>query len=362
VTELVTGLDLVGLQLTVASGHPLPFAQSALSISGNAVEVRLCAERPREDYRPTPGTVRHVQWPEGAGLRADLGIESGTVVSAAYDSLVAKLMAHAGDRSTAIARLSRALRALELDGLETNRELLQAVLEDEAFRRGDADIHFLENRPDLRDAVLDDEVRHRHAAAVAPVLLEERAARSLVPVPAPGWRNVGTALHEDELKDAAGDLPVRLSAPGAPAEVRVDGEWRAVGTTATGTEPGTVDLTTRSDGLRRRYRVRHAWGGHWAFVNGPEGQSTFALRTEDDPDDRGGVAGECRAPLPGAVTKVLVAVGDTVSEGDGLVVLEAMKMEHTLRADGAGTVSQVLVEAGRQVDVGDLLVALDPTA
>ena len=122
-----------------------------------------------------------------------------------------------------------------------------------------------------------------------------------------------------------------------------------------------MDLTTPSDGLRRRYRVRHAWGAHWAYVNGPEGQSTFALRTEDDPDDRSGVAGECRAPLPGAVTKMLVAVGDTVADGDGLVVLEAMKMEHTLRADGAGTVSRVLVEAGQQVDVGDLLVALDPS-
>jgi 3-methylcrotonyl-CoA carboxylase alpha subunit len=85
------------------------------------------------------------------------------------------------------------------------------------------------------------------------------------------------------------------------------------------------------------------------------------LRTEDDPDDRGGVAGECRAPLPGAVTKVLVAVGDAVAEGDGLVVLEAMKMEHTLRAAGAGTVSRVVIEPGQQVDVGDLLVELEPT-
>ncbi len=365
VTELVTGLDLVGLQLAVASGHPLPFAQSDVTISGHAVEVRLCAERPREDYRPTPGTVRHVRWPEGAGLRTDRAIESGSVVSAGYDSLVAKLMAHGADRAAAIAKLSLALRALELDGLETNRDLLQAVLDDGAYRRGDADIHFLENRPDLRDAVLDDEVRHRHAAAVAGVLLEERAARSLVPVPAAGWRNVGRALHADELTDAAGVLSVRLPAPDVPATVLVDGEWHSVGTVHTvRTDAGaaTADLSTPSDGLRRRYRVRHAWAGHWAFVNGPEGQSTFALRTEDDPDAGGGVAGECRAPLPGAVTKVLVAVGDAVAEGDGLVVLEAMKMEHTLRADGAGTVSRVLTEPGQQVDVGDLLVELEPSA
>jgi biotin carboxyl carrier protein len=112
------------------------------------------------------------------------------------------------------------------------------------------------------------------------------------------------------------------------------------------------------DGLRRRYRVRHCV--HSAEVSGPEGQSTFALRTEDDPDERGGIAGECRAPLPGSVTKVLVAVGDTVAEGDGLVVLEAMKMEHTLRANGAGTVALVRCAPGQQVDVNDLLLAVEP--
>jgi acetyl/propionyl-CoA carboxylase alpha subunit len=248
------------------------------------------------------------------------------------------------------------LRALELDGLETNRELLQAVLDDGAFRRGDIDIHYLEARTDLRDAQVPDEVRWRHAAAVGFSLLEERAARSLVPVPAAGWRNVGRALHADELRDAAGTIEVRVAAPDEPAEVRIDGEWQAAGSAIT--RGGVVDHVA-TDGLRRRYRVRLA--PHAAFVNGPEGQSTFALRAEDDAAERGGVAGECRAPLPGAVTKVLVGVGDVVAEGDGLVVLEAMKMEHTLRALGAGTVRAVHGAPGQQVDVGDLLVEMEPS-
>jgi len=355
VTELVTGLDLVGLQLAVASGLPLPFGQAEVSVTGHAVEVRLCAERPREDYRPTPGTVTHVSWPEGPGLRTDRAIEEGSAVSPAYDSLVAKLMALGGDRGAAIAKLSLALRTLELDGLETNRDLLAAVLDDEAFRRGEADIHYLEHRPDLRDATLPDVVRWRHGAAVAFCLTDERAARSVVPVHAAGWRNVGHALHADQLTDAGGTMVVRAPVPDEPAHVLVDGEWQAVGTAVT--RQGAVDLVAE-DGLRRRYRVRHT--AHAADVNGPEGQSTFALRTEDDPDERGGIAGECRAPLPGAVTKVLVAVGDTVAEGDGLVVLEAMKMEHTLRANGAGTVAQVQCTPGQQVDVNDLLVAVEP--
>jgi 3-methylcrotonyl-CoA carboxylase alpha subunit len=96
-------------------------------------------------------------------------------------------------------------------------------------------------------------------------------------------------------------------------------------------------------------------------VNGPEGQSSFVLRTEDDADERGGTAGECRAPLPGVVTKVLVALGDAVPEGAGLVVLEAMKMEHTLRSGGEGIVGQILCAPGEQVDVGDTLVVVEPT-
>ena len=117
-----------------------------------------------------------------------------------------------------------------------------------------------------------------------------------------------------------------------------------------------VDLT--SAGPRRRYRVRLA--APHAEVNGPEGQSSFTLRTEDDPDERAGMAGECRAPLPGAITRVMVTVGDIVDDGDGLVVLEAMKMEHTLRAGGAGTVSQVRCAPGDQVDVGEVLVVVEP--
>jgi propionyl-CoA carboxylase alpha chain len=359
VTELVTGLDLVGLQLSVASGAALPFAQEDVTVSGHAIEVRLCAERPREDYRPTPGTAAHIRWPEGPGLRTDAAIEPGSTVSASFDSLVAKLMAHGEDRPRAIARLSRALVALEVDGLETNRELLSAVLADPAFRQGDAGIDFLDTRPDLRDAALDDAARHRHGAAAASALLRARAASSLVPVPAPGWRNVGTAEHVDVFSDAMGSLPVRSGAPDQPLAVLVGAAWEEVGVAHAA--DGAVDLV--SHGVRRRYHVRLSGPGvdvNRAEVNGPEGQSTFTRRTEDDPDERGGTAGECRAPLPGIVTKVLVTIGETVGDGAGLVVLEAMKMEHTLGSTGTGTVGQVLCAPGDQVDVGDLLVVVEP--
>jgi propionyl-CoA carboxylase alpha chain len=322
--------------------------------SGHAIEVRLCAERPREDYRPTPGTALHVRWPVGAGIRIDAAIETGSTVSPSYDSLVAKVMAHGDSRASAIARASSALRRLELDGLETNRALLSAILGDKVFTEGNAGIDYLDSRHDLRQAGHAAATRRRHAAAAGAALLQARAARSIVPVSAPGWRNVGTPLHADLLSDIEGELPVRAARPDLPIEVFDGGEWHNTGTAQS--TASTVDLT--SDGIRRRYHVRLS--SHSAEVSGPEGQSSFGLRTEDDDGVLAGTAAECRAPLPGAISKVLVGVGDVVGDGDGLVVLEAMKMEHTLRASGAATVSQVLCTPGQQVDVGDLLVALEP--
>ena len=147
---------------------------------------------------------------------------------------------------------------------------------------------------------------------------------------------------------------MRTGAPQQAAAVLVDGEWADVGTAST--TDAFVDLTAH--GVRRRYRVRLA--AHGAEVNGPEGQSSFARRTEDDPDEQGGIAGECRAPLPGVITKVVVTTGELVNAGDPLVVLEAMKMEHTLRAGGTGTVEQIRCAPGDQVDVGDVLVVIEP--
>jgi propionyl-CoA carboxylase alpha chain len=354
VTELVTGIDLVRLQLSVATGAPLALNQEQITVSGHAIEARLCAERPREDYRPTPGRATHARWPTGPGLRTDAAIESGSTVSSSYDSLVAKVMAHGEERDVAIGRLGRGLRALELDGLETNRALLDAVLADPVFRRGEAGIDYLDGREDLRQAVLGDDVRRRHAVAAAFALLHQRAGQSLVPVTAPGWRNVGVALHVDDFTDAGGTIPVRASGADRAAEVLVDGRWLEVGTARTADDG--VDLTV--DGIARRYHVRLS--PHGAEVSGPEGQSSFARPAEDDPAAAAGTAGECRAPLPGTITNVAARVGDHVDDGDGLVVLEAMKMEHTLRAGGPGTVGAVLCAPGDQVDVGDLLVVVEP--
>jgi len=202
VTELVTGIDLVQLQLRIAAGLPLPFDQDEVAVKGHAVEARLCAERPRQDYRPTPGAVLHASWPEGEGLRVDAGVESGSVVSSAYDSLVAKVLAVADRRQNALSRLRRALGGpLELDGVETNRELLVAILSDDDFVAGRSATDFLDRHPELVAARLDLAVRRRHAAAAALFLEHSRAAASIVASVPPGFRNIGQAHHTERFAD-----------------------------------------------------------------------------------------------------------------------------------------------------------------
>ena len=198
----------------------------------------------------------------------------------------------------------------------------------------------LERRDDLRDARIPEDARRRHAVAAASSLTAERAARSLVPV-----------------RHRVGATSVGLSTPTSSTRRQRDDRGPRRWTGRTGARPPRAASACGRHGARRKGVVdlvaedglRGATGcgpTHEADVNGPEGQSTFALHAEDDPDERRGIAGECRAPLPGAIMKVLVAAGDAVNEGDGLVVLEAMKMEHTLRADGAGTVSESTASPG----------------
>jgi len=373
VTELVTGVDLVRLQLRVAAGEPLFFDQEAVAATGHAVEVRLCAEKPSEGYRPAPGRVAHVRWPSGEGVRVDAGVESGTVVSAAYDSLLAKVMAWGDDRSVAIARLRSALGGpLELDGIETNRDLVRAVLAEPDFLAGCTSTDYLERHEEVVVARVPAEVCRLHAAAAALFLEHERGSSSLVLGVPPSWRNVGSASHVDRFEQLGGGsdsgvevslsrrrgrLTIEVTGPaGLPAGPIGEGVGAEVTADPRTERRGTVKLEV--DGLLHVLGVRA--DRELIAVSSSEWQATFLLApAAGDRVDGDAFARECRAPLPGSVVRLLVSAGDEVVEGSGLVVMEAMKMEHTLRAAAAGTVAEVLVAAGRQVDLGDLLVVVE---
>ena len=300
VTELVTGLDLVGLQLAVAAGPPASLRPGRRWRRTATPWRSACA--PNGHARTTVrrrARATHVRWPEGPGLRTDRAIESGSTVSPAYDSLVAKLMAHGQDRASAIGRLSRALR-----GARARRPGDQPAVARRGARRhrlparrGGRALPGQPPRPARRRAGR----RGTAAARRRRGLPAERRARRRQPRPAARGglaqrrpapaRRRAHGRHRD-------DGGARRAHPGNRRGRLVDGEWCPVGTAVA--EGEVVDLTT-AGALRRRYRVRLS--AHRADVSGPEGQSSFALRAGDDLDERGGVAGECRAPLPGAVTQ-----------------------------------------------------------
>jgi acetyl/propionyl-CoA carboxylase alpha subunit len=364
VTELICGIDLVELQLLVASGQPLPMRQEDLVVHGHAIEARLCAERPREDYRPTPGPIHHAAWPIGAGVRVDAAVETGSVVTSTYDNLIAKVMTHAESRQIASAKLARALRAdLELDGIETNRSMLVATLESEDYLAGETTTDFLGLHPEIVSSRTDLALSARHAIAAGSFLQHDRARHGLVPNVAPSWHSIGRSAFSCHLSEDEDRWEVTIEGHSASQTANVAGPLDLIGEVRisvafTGGTQGVVELEWA--GVLTHERVRSH--GHELCVSSPQGQSSFSFLEEGEDEVNEAGAGECRAPLPGSIAKVLVALGDQVEDGTGLVVLEAMKMEHTLRAAGTGIVAEILAAPGDQVDVGQLLVRLDPSS
>jgi acetyl/propionyl-CoA carboxylase alpha subunit len=388
VTEAITGLDLVRLQLDVAQGRPLP-ATRAASIGGHAIEVRLCAEDPARDFLPAAGRVGLWRVPVAQGVRVDAGVDEGSEVPVHYDSLLAKVIAHGATREEARRRLVRGLRDLAVGGIPTNREFLLRVLDHPAFIAGDLATDFIakhmpaESRVPHADAIGD-------LAVAATLYLHEqrRAAGGPLPSGIPsGWRNNRSQSQEQAFDADGGRLVVRYDAVGDGAfEVEVSGAQAGGGaplpsTSAPASSPlpswegaggggpqsprmfarvivaAPDGITLELDGVRRRYAV--ARDGERLIVHGG-GACAELTRVPRFPARAGAErAGGCVAPMTGVIRKVCVVAGDRVEAGALLLVLEAMKMEHRLVADAGGVVKEVRVREGQMVDPDDVLVILD---
>jgi acetyl/propionyl-CoA carboxylase alpha subunit len=359
VTECITGLDLVRLQLLVARGEPLPPDALSPTMRGHAIEVRLYAEDVTNDFLPVTGNLRTFDVPEGV-VRVDSGVESGSAVSPYYDPMLAKVIAHAHGRGEAAAALAGALKSSRIHGVTTNRDLLVGILGHDEFLAGETDTSFLERHdPAVLGAGeldLPGQRVHALAAAVALQARHRASARALGHLPS-GWRN--NPSQPQQLRLRRGDEEIAVSyafGRGGALSADVDGEAVEVSVHAASTDE--VDLTV--DGVRRRCLV--AVGAGVVDVDSPLGSSTYAVvpRFPDAAEDV--AAGSLVAPMPGAVVRVLVEAGGVVVVGQPLVVLEAMKMEHTVAAPVGGTVSDVRVQAGQQVEAGAVLVVVEETA
>ncbi len=358
VTEAITGLDLVRLQILIAQGEPLPFAQDALTMNGHAVEARLYAEDPANDFLPATGRVRLWEPAELPGVRYDSGVVRGTEIGVHYDPLLAKVIAHGPTRAEAIARLERALRLLGVGGLTTNRDFLLAVLAAPAFHAGELDTHFIERHlpPETRRAALDP-MRLRAHAVVAALDGHERRRRAGGPLPATipsGWRNSRWRPQEAVFRVGEGTVEVRyVAAEGGRFEVEVDGA--AGSALLCGASDGA--LTVELDGVRRRYTVTES--GDSVLVHSALGTTELIAVPRFPAVHREELAGGCLAPMTGVIREVRVAVGDRVEKGAVLLVLEAMKMEHQMIAHDPGVVREVRVEVGQMVDPDEVLIVLE---
>ena len=374
VTEAVTGLDLVELQLRVAAGEPLPVTQGDITFAGHAIEARLVAEDPAAGWLPSTGTLGEFAF--DATVRVDSGVRPGSSVSADYDSLLAKVIAHAPTRGEAAATLARALRTARLSGVRTDADCLAAVLAEADFLAAATPTAYLDEHPEVV-AARGPEGDDRLALLLAAVLAGEaanRAADSLWGFAPSGWRNLAVQGQRRQWIDGADEslhqVEYRRSGPAGDAvvEVRV-GPWpepdddgalppdeRRVARVRT-TACGRVVTGIEVDGVARPVSV-HAQADGTVAVSGAAGRATFRPVPRFVDHDASEAGGGPVSPLPGSVVSVHVAAGDTVADGDLLVVVEAMKMEHRIVARADAVVTEVRVAPGDRVDAGDLLVLL----
>ncbi|MFF5366434.1 biotin carboxylase N-terminal domain-containing protein [Streptomyces sp. NPDC013187] len=337
VTELITGLDLVEWQLRVAAGEPLGFTQTDVRLTGHAVEARICAEDPARGFLPSGGTVLRLREPQGDGVRTDSGLTEGTEVGSLYDPMLSKVIAYGPDRATALRKLRAALAETVTLGVQTNAGFLRRLLAHPSVVSGDMDTGLVEREVEgLVPTDVPEEV-YEAAAAVRLEALKPEQGGWTDPFSVPsGWRLGG------EPKPAAFHLRVQEALEHTPRG------------TATVTDDRVV---VTLDGVRHTFHRAADWlgrdGDAW-HVRDHDPVAASLTRAAH------GGADSLTAPMPGTVTVVKVAVGDEVSAGQSLLVVEAMKMEHVISAPHAGKVTELDVAPGTTVAMDQVLAVIAP--
>ena len=356
ITEEIIGHDLVREQIRVAEGETLSFTQDDLAINGWAIEARVYAENPAKNFLPSPGTV--VAWtPSTIGdARFDSGVESGSVISTHFDSMIAKVIVHAPTRREAAARLARVLETTQIQGLTTNRDFLVSVLRTPEYLAGDTTTDFIDR---VQPARIREVSRAELAEAAIAATLEgqarRRATASINRNIQSGWRN--STMPPERITFAYGKeqevLVEYQSQRDGSFAVTIDDQLKQVDCFMAG--KAQVDMAI--DGHRVSYTVQPV-GQTW-LVQSSKGGLELAEQPRYPLTGLADLSGGQVAPMPGAVLATSVSAGDTVRQGDLLLILEAMKMEHRITAPIDGTVETVHVAEGDHVENGQLLVTIN---
>jgi propionyl-CoA carboxylase alpha chain len=353
VTEEVAGVDLVREQLRIAAGEPLGYGQEAIRFHGHAVEARLYAEDAAAGFLPATGTLVAFAPAADPAVRWDSGVESGSVVGVDFDPMLAKIVAHAPTRAEAAGRLARALERLHVAGVMTNRDFLAATLRHPAFLAGETATDFIDRvAPATTLTLADDEVERAAILAALWVQGENRSRAAVLGGVPSGWRNARLPAQQVSLAHGGRTIDVRYRS-------RRDGSF-TVGDGGTARVhlwwPAGIDAEI--DGRRAAVQITRA--GDRLYVQTVRGTLAFDVVPRFVVRGSDGPTGGLMAPMPGVVLDVLCATGDRVDARQTLVVLEAMKMEHLVRAPAAGVVAEVRVAKGQHVENGALLLSLDP--
>lgn len=368
VTEMITGLDLVEWQLRIAYGEPLPKKQNELSIRGHALEARIYAENPEKGFLPSIGTLRHMHTPPAvtfelgsgaagtpAAIRIDSGVRQGDAISPFYDPMIAKLIVWGNDREEALGIIAQALSEYQIVGLATNVAFLKRLVESKPFSGADLDTGLIERHHAALFPTPQQTSLQVLALAAAALLTSEQIAGAAANDPwadTSGWRMNGTLLRQLDYADESGKYPVTIGYRGTGWTIR-QGDASAVMTLVA--RDG-QHLVIKLDGATVRGTVVRDGEMFHVFTGGAH----FALNYNDPLAHAGETeaeGGRLTAPMPGKIVEVLVDKGKTVEKGAPLLIMEAMKMEHTIAAPANGTVEDLLYAVGDQVAEGAQLLA-----
>ncbi len=361
VTEEVYGLDLVALQIRVARGEALGLVQDSIVPRGHAIEVRLYAEDPAQNYRPTPGPLHRYAHGDGPALRFEDGVAAPGEVSPFYDPMLAKVVARGETRSEAAALLARALETTQVHGVTTNRDFLAALLRDPDFLAGRTRTDFLDHHADLLDPPPGTPPVVHLAAAVAVSVARRRAPDSPSTLAPPGFRPLAAELlTRRSWKDGHGeavDFGYRIAGNSGDTDLILEVEGQRHALALFDLRPDSVRV--RHDGVDRRCEVAFYDDGS-VWVNDSGSQSRWDMPPRLPETSSVLAAAGPVSELPGTVVAVLVEMGQQVAAGQTLVMVEAMKMEHAALADTDGIVTDIHVAVGQYVEAKAVLVTLEP--
>jgi 3-methylcrotonyl-CoA carboxylase alpha subunit len=345
VTEAVTGLDLVACQFRVAAGEPLPMTQAAIPLVGHAVEGRLYAEDPEHGFIPSTGRLVALELPEGGGIRVDTGVEAGAEVTPFYDPMIAKMIAHGASRDQALDRLADALDRTVVAGPRSNVAFLAALCRAPAFRNGQFDTGFIDRNLDALGAAPLAPDRGAAAAAVAHLIAREQARLRK--------RRASVAHHPASPWDAADAFS--LAGPQTvPLAVAVDGR-RVVARVTHGPDGASVEI----DGSPPSSGIRLIEAGAAVYAMRSGRQTVVRFEDGGGEDEHAHGDGVIKAPMHGKLLALFVDKGDTVAKGHRVAVVEAMKMEHSLLASVSGTVAEITAAVGDQVTEGATVMVIE---